>query len=474
MKKKIIFSTLIILAFAASAQDTVRYPDHWYGYTPREALMEYVGLEPSLYIDGPNERGLKTAVYINCQNPPYFASGIIPEMLLSLMRFVDSGANQKMYGIAVTMRMDPNLLDTLCGKLVVYQGVHMTPEPSFMWQGVNRPHIYIGSVDSILLSIPINDPPLMKKCVFEYDYSLPTVWSLYSDCYEFYFDEPVDLSTTNTCIGITDCGFYLDSLNLGRDTSRSQAWYAAAFNTDPKNPMRFTNLLYYSITMQSDGKYKDYYELPGYENKYWQDSYWGMIFPILSPRCTAPKCLHIVSGGEWQDTAVWCGDQESEVFQLSLAGYHDSPDSGTIVTLIDTSYLLPRELPDSVCVAYVRKMCTFEFASHTDTVWGDWSAPVLVAGDTNGLGTDDSLSIARADLQHSITLTPNPASERVTVSATGMQSVELLAVDGTVILHREGLTQDEYPLDLKGLAAGLYMVRIGTPLGTATRRLLVQ
>ena len=27
-----------------------------------------------------------------------------------------------------------------------------------------------------------------------------------------------------------------------------------------------------------------------------------------------------------------------------------------------------------------------------------------------------------------ITLTPNPASERVTVSATGMQSVELLAV----------------------------------------------
>ena len=55
-----------------------------------------------------------------------------------------------------------------------------------------------------------------------------------------------------------------------------------------------------------------------------------------------------------------------------------------------------------------------------------------------------------------------------------MQSVELLAVDGTVILHREGLHQDEYSIDLKGLAAGVYMVRVITPLGTATRRLMVQ
>ena len=75
---------------------------------------------------------------------------------------------------------------------------------------------------------------------------------------------------------------------------------------------------------------------------------------------------------------------------------------------------------------------------------------------------------------HSLNLTPNPATERVTVSATGMQSVELLAVDGMVIMRREGLRQDEYLLDLKGLAAGVYMVRVSTPLGTATRRLMVQ
>ena len=55
-----------------------------------------------------------------------------------------------------------------------------------------------------------------------------------------------------------------------------------------------------------------------------------------------------------------------------------------------------------------------------------------------------------------------------------MQGDELLAVDGTVIMRRDGLHQDEYTLNLKSLAAGLYMVRVGTPLGTATRRLLVQ
>ena len=73
-----------------------------------------------------------------------------------------------------------------------------------------------------------------------------------------------------------------------------------------------------------------------------------------------------------------------------------------------------------------------------------------------------------------VTLTPNPAAERVTVLAEGIQSVELLGVDGTVIMRREGLMQDEYILDLKGLAAGVYMVRVSTAKGTATRRLMVQ
>ncbi len=478
MKKVFVVLLSLLATNAILAQDTVRYPDHWYGYTPREALMEYIGSEPAVTADGPNERGIHT-VYRDCYNA-FVRFGTMPEKVLSLMRPVESGANQRMYGIAVTMNIDSAALDTLCGKLVVYQGVGMVPEPSSVFPGMNRPHVYLGSVDSIM-SIQFNDPPLMKKCVFEYDYSLPTVWSLYSDCYEFYFDEPVDLSTySNTYIGITDCGFHHDSLKLGRDTSRSQTWYMASNSNDPEFGMRFTNLLYNSMMLLPEGKYKDYYERPGYENKYWQDSYWGMIFPILSPRCTAPRCLHMVPGGEWQDTAVWCGDPESEVFQLSLVGYPASPDSGTIVTVTDTSYLLPRELPDSVCVAYVRKMCTFEFATHTDTVWGDWSAPILVAGDTTGLGIDttgtggDSLSIARTDLLQGITLTPNPAGGTVTVrSAERMTEIEVLDIVGNKMMVQKasGLTAK---LDVATLPRGTYIVRIHTPMGIASRKLLLQ
>jgi hypothetical protein len=69
---------------------------------------------------------------------------------------------------------------------------------------------------------------------------------------------------------------------------------------------------------------------------------------------------------------------------------------------------------------------------------------------------------------------PNPATERVTVAAEGMERVEVVAVDGTILLCKDGLRQDACVLDLNGLTAGVYMVRVATPRGTATRKLAVQ
>ena len=347
----------------------------------------------------------------------------------------------------------------------------MIPRQSTVWAGSYIPYIHDASVDT-MISIPFNDPPLMKECVFEYDYSLPTVWSLYSNCYEFYFDEPMDLATyPNTYIGITDCGFYLDKW------FRAYEFYG---NHDTEHPMGFESFMFQGSLIAGNGKYIDYYTLPGFENRYWYDCYWGMIFPILHPRCTAPKDFRIVYIEERLDTVLWRGDPESDVFQVSVASYPASPDSGMITTVTDTTFVLPHHSIDTLLVAYVRKMCTFEFDTHTDTVWGDWAGPVLVAGDTTGLGGGDTTShggdttgIATADLQQ-ISITPNPATGTVTVrSAEQMTEIEVVDIVGASVLRQQasGLSAK---LDVKALPRGTYIVRIHTPRGVTARKLILQ
>ena len=189
-----------------------------------------------------------------------------------------------------------------------------------------------------------------------------------------------------------------------------------------------------------------------------------LLFPIIRRDCdTCPQAQGLQYVRSSADKAFfrWQRGTNHHDWQLSYGPAGTAPEDGTILNCANTSSSLVTLDPDSHYVAYVRARC--KFARYE---YGPWSAPLAFSlNGGNGIDGVDTPDI---------TLTPNPATERVTVSATGMQSVELLAVDGTVILHHDGLHQDKYPLDLKGLAAGVYMVRVSTPLGTATRRLLVQ
>ena len=119
-------------------------------------------------------------------------------------------------------------------------------------------------------------------------------------------------------------------------------------------------------------------------------------------------------------------------------------------------------------MVYLRKMCSFI----SDTAWSDWSGPIVI-GDTTGWAAnsgDDSLRIAAVE-QIEVALVPNPATERVTVAAEGVESVELVTVEGATVLRRD--CRGECTLDLKGLANGTYMVHVTTAKGVATRKLIV-
>ena len=69
---------------------------------------------------------------------------------------------------------------------------------------------------------------------------------------------------------------------------------------------------------------------------------------------------------------------------------------------------------------------------------------------------------------------PNPAREEVTVASSfRVKVVELYGADGKLLQHKE-VNAVGTTLDLKGLPAGLYFVRVYTTAGVTTKRLVIE
>lgn len=73
-----------------------------------------------------------------------------------------------------------------------------------------------------------------------------------------------------------------------------------------------------------------------------------------------------------------------------------------------------------------------------------------------------------------VSLSPNPAQERVEVfSSFGMSSIEVYDGGGRKV-HEQQASGYKAILDVHGWAAGTYLLRIATPMGTTTKKLLVR
>ncbi|MBP5425579.1 MAG: T9SS type A sorting domain-containing protein, partial [Prevotella sp.] len=86
----------------------------------------------------------------------------------------------------------------------------------------------------------------------------------------------------------------------------------------------------------------------------------------------------------------------------------------------------------------------------------------------------DTVGIAQRMLERYTGLQPNPAAERVQVlSSFGLTGVEVYNAAGIKVQEQKA-TGYVATLDVGALPAGPYLVRIKTPNGTATKKLLVQ
>ena len=86
----------------------------------------------------------------------------------------------------------------------------------------------------------------------------------------------------------------------------------------------------------------------------------------------------------------------------------------------------------------------------------------------------DTVGIAMRLLERYVGLQPNPATERVQVlSSFGLQRIEVYNAAGVKVDERKAAGYSA-TLDVSALPAGPYLVRIATPRGTVTKKLVVR
>lgn len=87
----------------------------------------------------------------------------------------------------------------------------------------------------------------------------------------------------------------------------------------------------------------------------------------------------------------------------------------------------------------------------------------------------DSVAVSEVSgMDRYVSLSPNPATERVDViSSLGMSSIEVYD-DGGRKVHEQQASGYKATLDVRGWASGTYLLRVATPMGTATKKLLVR
>ncbi len=98
--------------------------------------------------------------------------------------------------------------------------------------------------------------------------------------------------------------------------------------------------------------------------------------------------------------------------------------------------------------------------------WGSWS---------NGFPLNNN-DISEASVIGSLQISPNPATEQVTITAEGYENVDKMSVfdvAGTEVLHCEGVHLP-YNLSVANLPVGVYMLQVTTGKLSTTQKLVVR
>lgn len=268
-------------------------------------------------------------------------------------------------------------------------------------------------------------------------------------------------SYNNSDIGcIVPCNIFLfDSVISIKDS----VYYLRIENTNPVYSIY--NIVYTnSISFASINNYMFY-------------GNFGMMFPILQLPCPAPRTPNIGQNMSGRVDFLWrAGD--TALYQLAFYSYPDSSLVFETDALSDTTFTLcdsivPASMVDGSYMVRLRKACDYTASAFDTIVWSDWSEPRQF----NYMHSTEG--IAEMDEGAAFSLSPNPARGMVTVEVVSefalQERATVLVVDMEGHMVKSAAVQSRsHDLDVSTLVPGVYLVRLGTPQGTAARKLVVE
>ena len=201
----------------------------------------------------------------------------------------------------------------------------------------------------------------------------------------------------------------------------------------------------------------------------WQEEEYGWhvtcLFPIIErdgDTCPQVRDVQCFKGTSTQFFLRWASGVNHHDWQVSYGPAGTAPESGTILECNQRQTSLITVDPDSHYVAYVRARCRF-----ARDEWGPWSDSVSIWLNQ----PTDAIEYAFPNI--AVTLTPNPSADAVTVSADGtLLTLELRDLLGRTVLSQQP-SANSATVDVSTLPAGTYILRLHTPQGVATKKLVV-
>ena len=203
-------------------------------------------------------------------------------------------------------------------------------------------------------------------------------------------------------------------------------------------------------------------------NGEWQSDYtsgWqhASMYPIVeNPGDSCPQVhgVDVMRSGATKAFLRWQQGANHRRWQVAYGPAGTPPEDCTVLDYNRTMSDLITVDPDSQYVAYVRAFCRL-----ARDEWGDWSDPVQI------WLNDPSVAInAPEHPALKVDVTPNPTrgSVHVVASAT-VEKAELLDAVGKVMRTTDTHSAD-FTIDLSGLPPATYLLRLHSPLGTATQK----
>lgn len=268
-------------------------------------------------------------------------------------------------------------------------------------------------------------------------------------CYEYYFDRPLVFDGP-FCIGAARRYDYVYVGNPCTDNRFALEWIAWLWQGDPTPDD-------WMFVSDEEGWASQYSSSIG--------RIWGGAFPIVKLRCNAPTGLYMAGRGGEGVTFAWPRSGAAE-YRLAVVPAGQPMDNAVVVVTTDTFYTFSDLVPDGHYELSLAKGCRYATAGYDTVVWSGWG----VAQQYINAGIGEVTEGVDFDLA------PNPARAEVTVvlrdEAAGAE-LTLCDLAGRC-LWQETLQGLQTTLDVSALPAGVYLVKVVSPQGLSTRRLLVE